>query len=334
MKSILWSVLLLCLSTFLFQSCSKQNGLPHSTGKTLEMIVVTNNKAQWNNTVGQAIKNFFGQEQIGLPQSEELFSMVNIPEEGFIKMYQSNREILIIDISEKITNAQIENKKNLWASPQRVIKISAPNEESFFKLFDENKEQILELFNQVERERMINAFQTVQNVDIANALLGKFNFSLVLPSAYKIAKQDSNFMWIRKETLEDSQGILIYSYPYLHENAFEKDIIVNVRNMMTKRYIPGPADGSFMKVADQVIFPIAKKVNFNDLYAIETRGLWETEGDYMGGPFLSYTFVDEVNNRVITLDSYVYAPSQNKRDLLKQLEAILYSFKIAINKGA
>ncbi|MBU1014230.1 MAG: DUF4837 family protein [Bacteroidetes bacterium] len=329
MKNILWSVFILCLSAFLFQSCSKPNGLPHSTGKTLEMIVVTNNKEQWNSSVGQAIKSFFGQEQIGLPQSEALYSMVNLPEEAFIKMYQSNRDILIIDISEKITNAQIENKKDFWASPQRVIKISAPNNESFFKIFDENKEGILELFNQVERERMINAFKTAQNVGISNALSEKFNFSLILPSAYKIAKQDSNFMWIRKETLEDSQGIIIYSYPYLHENAFEKDIIINVRNMMTKRYIPGPADGSFMKVADQVIFPITKTVNFNNLYAIETRGLWETEGDYMGGPFLSYTLVDEANNRVITLDSYVYAPSQNKRDLLKQLEAILYSFKMA-----
>lgn len=328
-RKTLVSILIFCFGIFLIQSCNtKKSGLPHSTGKTLEIIVVTNNKAQWNGAIGDTIKNFFGQEQVGLPQSEPLFSMFNIPEEAFIKMYQSNRDILIVDISDNVTTAQIENKKDLWASPQRVIKISAPDNESFFKIFKENKAGIMELFNQVERERMINAFKSAENVKIKNALLDQFNFSLVLPSAYKLAVRDKDFMWIRKESLKDSQALLIYSYPYTQTESFDKSRIIDIRNQMTRRYVPGPSEGSFMKVADQYIKPQTKEINFNGLFAIETRGLWETEGDYMGGPFLSYTLVDEASNRVITLDSYVYAPSQNKRDLLKQLEAILYSFKM------
>ncbi len=329
MQKTLLTIIFISLSSFLFISCnSNEGGLPHSTGKTLEILVVTNNKAQWNSAVGDTIKTFFGQEQIGLPQSEPLFSMVNIPEDAFIKMYQSNRDLLIIDISKDVAKAQIENKKDLWASPQRVIKISAPDNESFYKIFEENKKGIMELFNQVERERMIKTFAVAKNVEVANALIEKFNFSLVLPTAYKIAKQDSNFMWIRKETLEDSQGLLIYSYPYRDSNSFEQNIIVDMRNQMTKRYIPGPADGSFMKVSDAYIKPVSKNITFNELFAVETRGLWETEGDFMGGPYLSYTLVDEAKNRVITIDSYVYAPSQNKRDLLKQLESICYSFNL------
>jgi hypothetical protein len=329
MQKTLLTIIFLSLSSLMFYSCnSAPNALPHSTGKTLEMLVVTNNKAQWNSAVGETIKTFFGQEQIGLPQSEPLFSMVHLPEDAFIKMFQSNRDLLIIDISKDVAKAQIENKKDLWSSPQRVIKISAPDNEAFFKLFEENKEGILELFNQVERERMIKTFGVAKNVDIANTLIDKFNFSLIMPTAYKIAKQDSNFMWIRKETLEDSQGLLIYSYPYRSSASFDMNTIVDIRNQMTERYIPGPADGSYMKVSDAFIKPIIKNITFNELFAVETRGLWETEGDFMGGPFLSYTLVDEASNRVITIDSYVYAPSQNKRDLLKQLEAISYSFKL------
>ena len=322
-------ILVSILTTFLFQSCgSKSNGLPHSIGKTLEILVVTNNKEQWNSSVGETIKSFFGQEQIGLPQPEPMFSMVNLPEEAFIKMYQSNRDILIINISDKVTQAQIENKKDFWASPQRVIKISAPDNDAFLQLFEEKKEGIMELFNLAERERIINAFKSAENIKIKNTLQQKFKFNLTLPSSYRIARQDSNFIWIRKESLKDSQALLIYTYPYRQVNSFDINMIVNVRNQITRRYIPGPSDGSYMKVANEFIAPISKEINFNGLFAVETRGLWETEGDYMGGPFLSYTLVDEASNRVITLDSYVYAPSQNKRDLLKQLEAILYSFKM------
>lgn len=329
-RKTLLTIFIFCFGIFFIQSCTtNKSGLPHSTGKTLEIVVVTNNKAQWNSTVGEAIKTFFGQDQVGLPQSEPLFSMFNIPEEAFIKMYQSNRDIFIVNISDEVVTAQIENKKDLWASPQRVIKISAPDIESFFKLFDENKEGIMGLFYEAERERMIKAFKSAENIKIKNTLLKNFNFSMVLPSAYKIAVQDSNFMWIRKESLKDSQALLIYTYPYTEEQSFDKNRIIEIRNQFTRRYIPGPSEGSFMKVADEYIVPQTKEVNFNGLFAVETRGLWETEGDYMGGPFLSYTLVDEASNRVITLDSYVYAPSQEKRDLLKQLEAILYSFRLS-----
>ena len=48
----------------------------------------------------------------------------------------------------------------------------------------------------------------------------------------------------------------------------------------------------------------------------------------MGGPFVSYTLLDTVYNRVVTLDGFLYAPSDPKRDLLRQVEAILKSLTV------
>ena len=61
---------------------------------------------------------------------------------------------------------------------------------------------------------------------------------------------------------------------------------------------------------------------------MRTVGLWETVGDIMGGPFVSYTVLDEKHNRVITLDAFLYAPADKKRDLLRQIESILLYMKI------
>ena len=47
----------------------------------------------------------------------------------------------------------------------------------------------------------------------------------------------------------------------------------------------------------------------------------------MSGPFLNYTFVDEENNRVVTIDAFVYAPKDKKRIHMKEMEAILYSLE-------
>jgi CBS domain containing-hemolysin-like protein len=59
------TAVILLITILFFSACEmKKTRLPHSTGKTSEMLVVTNNKAQWNSKIGEKIKEFFGQEQI------------------------------------------------------------------------------------------------------------------------------------------------------------------------------------------------------------------------------------------------------------------------------
>ena len=53
-------------------------------------------------------------------------------------------------------------------------------------------------------------------------------------------------------------------------------------------------------------------------------------GDFLLGPFVSYTTVDTDTNRVFTLDCYVYAPDLNKprkRNYMRGLEHLLYSVR-------
>jgi len=65
------------------------------------------------------------------------------------------------------------------------------------------------------------------------------------------------------------------------------------------------------------------------MFAVETRGLWEVNGNFMGGPFINYTLVNEKTNKVVTLDGYVYAPNAPKRDLLLQVETIIHSLEFS-----
>ena len=59
--------------------------------------------------------------------------------------------------------------------------------------------------------------------------------------------------------------------------------------------------------------------------AWEVRGLWRVQGDFMGGPFVSHVRVDEVNRRIVASEAFVYAPGRLKRNLVRQLEASLYT---------
>ncbi len=57
------------------------------------------------------------------------------------------------------------------------------------------------------------------------------------------------------------------------------------------------------------------------------RGLWRVMNDFMGGPYVSLAELDVKNQRVVVAFGYVYAPSKNKRNLINQVEAMIYSFK-------
>ena len=48
----------------------------------------------------------------------------------------------------------------------------------------------------------------------------------------------------------------------------------------------------------------------------------------MGGPFVSHSRVDEKNNRVITVEGFVYAPEKMKRGLIRRLEGSLYTLQL------
>jgi hypothetical protein len=301
-----------------------------SSGKTAELIVVTNNKTQWEENIGDSIRAFYQQDFKILPQPEPIFNLANVPMAAFMdsKMFRTHHNVLIVDIKKTAKKTEMEARKDYWSSPQRVVKIIAPSRKAFLEFFEEKKETILGIQMQSERERVYSLFKAFRDLTLREEIHKAYNFTLEIPKGFYIAKKISNFAWLRKETKNNSQGIMIYTYDFTDTTAFNPIRIISYRDSLTKEYVPGPTEGSYMAVSKDYIQPEFRKINFLGLYAVESRGLWKVENDFMGGPFVSYTFVDEKRNRVVTLDGYVYAPNAPKRDLMIQLESIMYSMKL------
>jgi len=325
-KSLIWLFLFL-IPILVFIACKRVNkSKPSSSGKTCEILVVANQEI-YKGKIEDTIKAFFMQEQDGLNQPEPLFTIPNIPVSSFenTDMFKAHRNVVLIELNDTFKNT-FEIFKDLYASPQLIFSFKNKTKDDFLKLFNDKKLLILNAFNELERTRINAAFKAVEQVNVREEITKLFGFSLLAPEGFTIARKSSDFMWIRKEAKDFGQGIIIHTYPYTSLNDLELKRILGKRDSITKTYIPGPTDGSFM-TSEKEFKPISKEINFNGLYAIEIRGLWKVQGDFMGGPFVNYTFVDEKNNRIIMLDGYLYSPRKPKRDLLKQVESILYTFK-------
>ena len=94
--------------------------------------------------------------------------------------------------------------------------------------------------------------------------------------------------------------------------------------------MPGGKPGQYIQTEKDYVS--ITETSHRDRYLQITRGLWYMENDMMGGPFVSHSVVDEMNNRVIVVEAFVYAAGQKKGKFIRKLEASLYTLKLPADK--
>ena len=323
-------ILVIITTSFLLFSCS-YNGpkiLPNVSGASGEIIVVID-KTEWNTEVGNALRNTLAVEEPFLPQRESMFSLANVPEANFSKIFQTHRNIVIVEISPSITEPTIGYQENIWAAPQTMVKISGANGAQVAKIIEENGSKLREMFLLAERSRVIeNARKYGDSHSLRTTVLDMFGGAPYFPRGYsmKKASNNSNFIWISNEATYTNQGILIYTIPYIDENSLSLNYLMDQRDLVLKDNVPGPSQGSYM-ITNRTGPQGIKEVVFNNLNFVEVKGLWDVQNDFMGGPFVCLFLLNKENNTIIALDAFVHAPRYDKRDYLRQVESIIYSFE-------
>ena len=299
-------------------SCSdnQQKLLPASSGNINNVSVVTSDEL-WDGAVGDIIRENFGRPIYGLPQIEPVFSLSHIPSKVFSGFATKSRTILKVDISEK---EGVFNFKNTYASPQRIIQITANSVDKIIEIINENLNSIYSTMylNEIqEKQRRIS-----KNLNQTQAIKNNTGLTLRFPSAYRVAKVDSNFVWIRRDIETGSVNLFISRY-----NDKNNSSILKIRDSISKHHIPGPVENTFMST-DPIYTPSSQQISIRGKQILETRGLWEIKGQFMAGPFLNYQFESNTKqDEYIMLDGFVYSPGSSKREYVFELEAIMRSLK-------
>ena len=319
---------LLFLVSLVFWACSNDNSGMHKnvTGKAGDLVVVAS-ETTWNGKPGELIRKTLAQEHVALPQDEPIFDLIKVPREGFKNIFKSTRNILQVSVSSNIDKAGIEFRDDVWAYPQATVTITAQNEEQFAEIFNENKNKIISYYLSAEQERLKMGYNKFYEKGIYNVLREDFNLTMKVPPGFVVADQKDDFIWLKYETPEISQGVILYSFPYVSDSAFTENYLLRVRDSILKTNVPGPSEGSYM-TTERRIEQVQNITQFNGHYASEMRGLWRVKNDFMGGPYISLAVLDEDRQRVVVAYGYVYAPSKDKRNLLRQVQAMIYSLEL------
>ncbi|MBQ6584229.1 MAG: DUF4837 family protein [Alistipes sp.] len=314
-----------------FHTLSKDGKKPIQGG-AYEVLVVCDN-SEWESPLGTKLRELLEQPVEMLNQNEPMFNVLRITSGDLRHLLLQHRNILKVVISDKVAQAQINAQYDLDAAPQIVLTFQAPTQKAALEYLEANGDALTKVLEIAERNRTI-AYAEKHNVKVLNDLLHReFDIDAKIPKGYELRSQSENFLWASYEFPTASQGFFCYSYPYRGKGSLTADYLVAMRNSFAKR-IPGPSDGSYMITVEQIpdaegkgvlpLRPLYRSVVVNGREWIEMRGFWDVENDYMGGPFVSYTTVNDATNEVFTIDCYVFSPKYGKRNFLRPLEHLVY----------
>ena len=284
-----------------------------------------------------------------MPQVEPYFRLTHVPTAQFDDMFKPTRNILFVDINpQKYTQLKAKVSNDYWSTPQAICRIQSPSEEEFVAYWLEHGTEIREWFVNQEIKRQMKFYRASTNKE-ARTILQKQGYDMLIPEDYIVIMDTTlggattyslrnpitvapevRLLWCCNNKGSMRRDIVVYSYPYTDENTFTLDYLNAKRDAVLSRVVTASVEGSYMGTEYKVFPPQMRAITVQeDEYATEVRGLWKIlDGEAMGGPYVSHTRLDQVNGRVVTAETFLYAAGQKKRSALRQAEAILYTLQL------
>lgn len=322
--------------------------LPTARGEADEIILVVDS-VQWADTtgLGAELRKTFRSPMLGLPQDEALFNVSKVSPRRLNSVLKSAKNMVFVTtLDSKTADSQVLQQfftdqslnqikrdssiykrvqRDLFAKGQTVMFLFSATQEQLAKNINYNRSEIREFFEASARESIKAALFKSTQKDLASRIQENHEVSMVIPFGWERARDLKNFVWLRKMDAETEQSLFIYYEPYTDQGIFNE--IGEFRDKITKMNL---YDGENMDVyiQRQEIIPVfTERVSFNGHFAVEGRGLWKISDNSRGGPFISYTIVDEEVGLVYYIEGYVDSPGTRKKNLVRELEAILSTFK-------
>ncbi|MEM9663615.1 MAG: DUF4837 family protein [Bacteroidota bacterium] len=355
-------VLSLAAAAFaLLSGCEGTGDLrPFATGPDTEVSVVMDS-THWNGPIGEAIRASLAEYIDTLPAPEPLLDLrhVNLTSPtDFERVKQRKNVVFVAPIADSTNEAQVLRsvldeearqavtsgqvpavvvpRDSPFRQQQQVIYITGTSPESIIGGIEQNTGDLRYLFAEIIRERLnAEMFEKRRQFNLEDTLLTRHDFAVNVQHDYRIATDTTDFVWLRRILSDTWRSLFVYNEDNFNPNDLTPEWILATRDSLTQRYLQGNVEGAVIIDRPPRRPLVIENIDFLGRYGFETRGLWITgvktpNGPRVvggGGPFVNYSFYDEQTGRVYMIDGMVFAPGYEKREFLRQMEVIAYTFR-------
>lgn len=324
-RRLLLAFSLLVTACLFFASCSlggkrgNKKKLPASIGQPYEVLL--------EGDTLDIVKTMLTEDVDILPQPEPMCNVISVKRGKVSGSYllMRTRVVLYIGTERASTDKEKENSDERKtfsikvshdenATPQNIIRIHAA---SLQELRDSLQPRVLQAaIYEAEQEHL--AAVVKQNPEKQKLVKRLFGIDIKIPDQLDASKEAKNFLWLSNNANRGMQNLIfvrVESEERRVKNSTPLTPKEEIDSMLRKNMI-GETDSMYM----QLSYP-------KRLYANLTQGLWEMKGDAMGGPYRMSRL--PLADGSLYIIAFVYAPEMKKRNLMKQLEAVMTTAKRA-----
>lgn len=342
------------LIIFSFLTACKQDvfhgKLPLSTGKPGELFIIAD-QSYLSDASKKALKGIFYVEQplYGAPEPYYRVSFMlpgstrgGLLYQGLLVLVcntqtESETLKLLSPQADSLVKArqkqgkQVHYLRDVWAKAQGVIILTPTSPKELQELIAKKAGEILNQAVEMERQEQTYKMTLAPDAKTRKTISEKHQLDVKVPIRYHIAaignpKPDEGLIWIRNQTEKADLNVVIHYEPYIDTSQFSLSYMISRRDTVLKKYITGAPANSYMATETQFPF-FTVDTRHNQQFAREYYGLWTMQNDAMGGPYYSITFVQTSQNRIVTLEGFVFAPGQDKTPYIRELQGILMGIK-------
>ena len=318
-------ILVLCVAVIsLMTSCKKAFTVKvdnASIGIASEVLVIMD-KNVWPQDIQDSVRRLLSIPQPCLNQNEPMFDVLLLDEQFFQADKQRHYNIVHF-IATQDDSATCEISKGIYANPQVYVEVKGKDMYACLQAFTDQQYEVRTALYENDIRKIQSAYEAILNVELQRRIKDKFGILLTVPKDYSVAREGEDFLWISYRTAVNDRFVMIYRSD---STIITKESMINDRNNFCHKFIEGENDSIHPVVTRLANLPETRPMQLGSKIGMEMRGLWETENDYMGGPFYHFSYVN-AENKCISVDGFVYAPNEGKRNYLRQVEAIVKSVK-------
>lgn len=323
-----WGLLVLACVLVSCGGGPKKTTLPRSKGMPCELLVITD-KAVGESDLMDSINAMTQACVPEIMQPEPMFKVVRVSEQNYRRRYVTMHTKLRVHLDHRLDRPMMGVSHDDYAVPQTEVTVAAADIDDLRQFLARHKQDVTDALLDGQLQMMADDLRWQHDDRVYKVAAEHMGFSICVPKCVCAVKKGRGFLWAGSNLQERDQNVVLYEYPWDGSALDDMSRFVAKRDSVMKANIPGDKPGQWMHTSQidgmPVVINRTRRLQGRDCEVV--RGMWDVTGAPMGGPFVSIATIDSVQRVVRVAEGFVYSPSTEKRDLLRQLEASLLTIK-------
>lgn len=324
--------------------------LPKANGKAGNVLVSVDDKL-WEGGLKAIFDTVFSKNAIGpFIHPEPFFDYLQQDPTVINQLGRKNRNFLrvILDDSKAYNETEVIVKKDHISEGQIYIVVKDSDKARLFSFFEKELPTYISVFDDQETERLVHDYSINNNFAFDKVAKKRFGISISVPSSadfkadldsviYALDKNSKTYgdnpdTGVKGGTYWAKKGIIIWESDFVDASSMLPSNLLVERDSTLKYTVKGTMEGTYMATEYyKTRKPVFTEIAIDGTKAIKIEGLWIHAGNEEasgGGPFIQYSIQHPTRNTIVHVSSYIFALHFEKRELIRQVNAILKTITI------